>query len=280
MTPRRTVFYISDRTGITAEILGKTLLTQFPDIEFSKRALPFVDTPEKARQALTEINGAAAREQQRPIVFSTLVDDDLRAIVGHAEAVCVDLFEGFLGRLEGALGVKSSHALGLTHGIGRGTAYERRMAAVNYTLVHDDGAATADYSEADVILVGVSRTGKTPVCLYLAMQYGIRAANYPLVMDDLGQMSLPKSLLPVRAKLFGCTIDPERLARIRRERRPGGRYAALETCREEVRAAEHLFQQLRLPYLDTTTMSVEEMAVTILHQTGLASRTQGDSRVG
>lgn len=274
MKPRRTVFYLSDRTGITAEVLGKTLLTQFPDVEFRKKLIPFIDTPEKAQEALREINDLAQREIKRPLVISTLINDELRVIVEQANAMCIDLFEGFIGKLENELNMPSSHALGLTHGIGNAILYERRMAAVNFALAHDDGLAPAHYNDADVILVGVSRTGKTPTCLYMAMQYGINAANYPLTTDDFDTGGMPKSIAPHRAKLFGLTIAPERLAQIRHERRPDSQYAALQTCRMEIAAAADLFQQISLPYVDTTTMSVEEIAVTILHKTGIAARLQ------
>jgi regulator of PEP synthase PpsR (kinase-PPPase family) len=274
MNPRRTVFYLSDRTGITAEVLGKTLLTQFPDVEFRKHLIPFIDTPEKAREALLEINAFAEREIKRPIVISTLINDELRLIVEQANALCLDLFQGFIGKLESELDMPSSHALGLTHGIGNAILYERRMAAVNFALAHDDGLAPAHYNEADVILTGVSRTGKTPTCLYLAMQYGIHAANYPLTSDDFESMQTPKPIAAFRAKLFGLTIAAERLAQIRHERRPDSKYAALDTCRSELDAADELFRQMRLPTLDTTTMSVEEIAVTILHKTGLGARLQ------
>jgi [pyruvate, water dikinase]-phosphate phosphotransferase / [pyruvate, water dikinase] kinase len=274
MKPRRTVFYLSDRTGITAEVLGKTLLTQFPDVEFRKRLIPFIDTPEKAREALQEINVLAEREIKRPIVISTLINDELRLIVEQANALCLDLFEGFIGKLEGELEMPSSHALGLTHGIGNAILYERRMAAVNYALAHDDGLAPTHYTEADVILIGVSRTGKTPTCLYLAMQYGVHAANYPLTSDDFETMAAPKPIASFRSKLFGLTIAAERLAQIRHERRPDSKYAALETCRSEIESANELFQHLRVPALDTTTMSVEEIAVTILHKTGIGARLQ------
>lgn len=274
MKPRRTVFYLSDRTGITAEVLGKTLLTQFPDVEFRKHLIPFIDTPEKARDALREINQLAQRESKRPLVISTLINDELRVIVEQANAMCLDLFEGFIGKLETELDMPSSHALGLTHGIGNAILYERRMAAVNYALTHDDGLAPAHYNDADVILVGVSRTGKTPTCLYMAMQYGVHAANYPLTSDDFDSGTLPKSIAPYRNKLFGLTIAPDRLARIRHERRPDSQYASLQTCRTEIMAAEELFQQINLQSLDTTTMSIEEIAVTILHNTGIATRLQ------
>jgi regulator of PEP synthase PpsR (kinase-PPPase family) len=273
MKPRRTVFYLSDRTGITAEVLGKTLLTQFPGVDFRKRMIPFIDTIEKARAACEEINSTARHEEQRPIVISTLIDDALRHEVEGANALCLDLFQGFIGKLESEIGTQSSHALGLTHGIGDAIVYERRMAAVNYALTHDDGLSPS-YDESDVILVGVSRSGKTPTCLYLAMQYGVRAANYPLTSDDFENMALPKVLAAQRNKMFGLTINPERLTQIRYERKPDSQYAALETCRAEVRAAEDLFQRVRLPYLDTTIKSVEEIAITILHKTGIATRLQ------
>lgn len=272
MRPKRAVFFVSDRTGITLEALGKTLLTQFPGVDFHKRILPFVDTEEKARAALAEINSTARIEQQRPIVLSTLISAELRAIVASADALCLDLFEGFLERLQAELHVQPTYAIGLTHGMGSNLAYESRMSAVNYSLAHDDGMTTANYAEADVILVGVSRTGKTPTCLYLAMQYGIRAANYPLTPDDFTHLALPKPLVPNRAKLFGLTITPERLATIRNERKPGSRYASPENCRTEIDAAEKLLRHERIPLLDTSTMSVEEIAITLLHRTGLAAR--------
>jgi len=274
MKPRRTVFYLSDRTGITAEVLGKTLLTQFPGVEFRKRLIPFIDTPEKADTALREINDTARHEEQRPIVISTLIADELRLIVEHANALCLDLFEGFIGKIENELDMRSSHALGLTHGIGDALIYERRMAAVNYALAHDDGLSPSHYDESDVILLGVSRTGKTPTCLYMAMQYGVRAANYPLTSDDFDSMGLPKVLAPFRAKLYGLTISPERLAKIRNERKPDSQYSSIETCRNEIRIAQDLFQRVRVPSIDTTTMSVEEIAITILHKTGIAARLQ------
>lgn len=274
MSATRTVFFVSDRTGITAEILGRTLLTQFPELRFRRRTLPFVDTPEKAAQARAEINATARRDGVRPIVFSTLIDDAIRSVILSADALCLDLFEGFIRRLEDELGMASSHTLGLTHGIADELAYQRRMDAINYTLAHDDGAATPDYAQADVILIGVSRSGKTPTCLYLALQYGVFAANYPLTAEDLGAHKLPAALAPHRDKLYGLTIHPERLAKIRHERRPGSRYAAPDTCRQEVRAAESLFREAHIPYLDTTTMSVEEIAVSILHATGLIDRSR------
>lgn len=274
MKSQRTVFYVSDRTGITVEALGKTLLTQFPGVEFRKHILPFIDTEEKVRRVLTEINNTARMESQRPIILSTLIDAKLRAIITSADALCLDFFESFLGPLQTELNIQPTYTVGLTHGMGSHMAYEARMAAVSYTLAHDDGITTVNYDDADIILTGVSRTGKTPACLYLAMQYGIRAANYPLTPDDLTAVTLPKPLAPHRRKLFGLTIMAERLAAIRHERKPGSRYASLDNCREEIQAAEKVLQHEQIPLLDTSTLSVEEIAITLLHRTGLASRLQ------
>jgi regulator of PEP synthase PpsR (kinase-PPPase family) len=269
---QRTVFFVSDRTGITAELLGKTLLTQFPGIEFHKRTFPFVDSVDKAKLVLAKIHDTAQKEGQPPIVFSTLINEEVRAALTSDNALIIDLFADFIRRLETELGLESSHALGLSHGIGDELVYQKRMDALNYTLSHDDGMHTANYDRADVILVGVSRTGKTPTCLYLAMQYGICAANYPLTPDDFTNHALPKPLLPHRARLHGLTIQPERLAKIRHERKPDSRYASLENCQGEIRAAEALLRQAHVPILDTSTMSVEEIAISILYGTGLIKR--------
>ena len=269
---QRSVFFVSDRTGITAELLGKTLLTQFPGINFRKRTFPFVDTVEKARTVLTKINETALEEGYKPIVFSTLIEEKLRTALTSDKALFIDLFADFVRRLEAELGLESSHALGLSHGMGDELVYQKRMDALNYTLSHDDGMHTNNYDRAEVILVGVSRTGKTPTCLYLAMQHGICAANYPLTPDDFSDQALPKPLLPHRAKLYGLTIQAERLAKIRHERKPDSRYASLENCQGEIRAAEALLRQAHVPVLDTTSMSVEEIAISILHGTGLIKR--------
>lgn len=274
MKPVRTVFFVSDRTGITAEILGRTLLTQFRDVEFHKHTLSFVDTAEKARATLKEINDTARGEGQRPLVISTLIEDKVREIIFTADALCIDLFAGFIQKLESELGMESSHALGLTHGIGDELAYQKRIDAINYALAHDDGVTTRNYEHADVILIGVSRTGKTPTSLYLAMQYGIHAANYPLTPDDFGDTRLPAPLVPYRDKLYGLTINAERLSRIRNERKPGSRYASMENCREEIESATAIMNSAGLHILDTSTKSVEEIAISILHDTGLMERIQ------
>ncbi len=263
----RTAFFISDRTGLTAEVLGRSLLTQFEGIEIRRVTLRYIDTPEKARDAVLQINEAAHADGQRPLVLSTLTSPALRNIIGQADALMLDLFEMFITPLESELGMRSSHAIGRSHRAG--ATYTARMDAVNFALDHDDGGISRNLERAEIVLVGVSRCGKTPTSLYLALQFGIYAANYPLVEEDFISEKLPAALLPMRNRLFGLTIRPERLQQIRAERSPDSRYSSLETCRKEVQQAESMMHQYGIPTLETTSMSVEEIATTIVHQTGL-----------
>jgi len=271
MTRKRTVFFISDRTGITAETLGHSLLTQF-EVELEQVTLPFVDNPERARLALRHIEDANRASGERSIVFSTVIDGEVRAILRSADAVMFDFFETFIEPLEQELKMPSSHMVGRSHGMVDNTMYDVRIDAMNYALNHDDGVTTHHYSQADVILVGVSRTGKTPACIYLALQYGVYAANYPLTEEDLVRPGLPRLLEPHRAKLYGLTIKPERLERIRGQRRPNSRYASLRQCQYEIARAETMFRREKIPYINTTSMSIEEIATTILHDRKLKRR--------
>lgn len=273
MSKKRTVFFISDRTGITAETLGHSLLTQFA-VNFEQVTLPFVDSPERAYHALQQIEEANLANGERSIVFSTVIDDDVRAILRAAKAVVFDFFETFIEPLEHELELPSSHMVGRSHGLVDNTMYDVRIDAMNYALNHDDGATTHLYSQADVILVGVSRTGKTPACIYLALQYGVYAANYPLTEEDLEVGGLPKALEPYRNKLYGLTIRPDRLEQIRNERRPNSRYSSIRQCQYEVARAEALFAKARIPFINTTTMSIEEIATTIMHERKIKRRVQ------
>ncbi len=264
---KRTAFFISDRTGITAENLGHSLLSQFDSVEIERVTLPFVDTEEKARITLERISAAGLADGQRPLLFSTLIMPEVRDIIAQSDALFLDLFEMFIVPLETELGVPSSHAVGRSHGVG--ADYAARMEAVNYALLHDDGGISLGLPQADIILTGVSRCGKTPTSLYLALQFGIHAANYPLVPEDFDADALPEALRPLREKLFGLTISPERLHQIRAERAPDSRYASLENCHREIRQAEGLMARFAIPSMDVTSMSVEEIATTLLHRTGL-----------
>lgn len=272
MSERRTAFFVSDRTGITAEMLGHSLLTQFENVRFQEVTLPFVDTVDKALEVVTLIKQTAEKDGTRPLVISTLVNTEIAAIVGSAQSLFLDCFQIFIAPLEKELRVSASHTVGRSHSVTDVVNYHHRIDAVNYALSHDDGVSTRDLSEADIILVGVSRCGKTPTCLYLAMQFGIRAANYPLVPEDFSAMQLPSQIRPLRGRLYGLTIKPERLQQIRTERRPGSTYATLVNCEFEVREAEALMRQEGIPYLDATSKSVEELATTIVQQAKLLRR--------
>jgi regulator of PEP synthase PpsR (kinase-PPPase family) len=263
----RPIFYVSDRTGITAETLGHGLLTQFDSVDFSRESLRFIDTPDKAREAAARIDDSAQRSGARPIVFSTLLDPEVREIISACNCLFLDLFDAFVGPLERELEMPSSHAIGRTHGLGdehAAGAYGRRIDAVNYALAHDDGVTTRNFEQADVVLIGVSRSGKTPTCLYLGLRYGLYAANYPLTEEDLDRGRLPRALEPHRPLLFGLTIRPERLHQIRAERRPDSRYASLRQCRLEIERAEALYRDHAIPSLDTSQTSIEEIAAKLM----------------
>ncbi|MEW6313248.1 MAG: pyruvate, water dikinase regulatory protein [Pseudomonadota bacterium] len=269
MSGRRSAFFVSDRTGITAEMLGHSLLIQFDAVAFRETTLPYVDTPEKAHAAVATINRAGQLDGVRPLVFATLMDAELNHIVSTADACHLDCLHHFLAPLEAELGTPATRAMGRSHSLHHMPDYHERIEAVNYALIHDDGASVRELAAADLILVGVSRCGKTPTCLYLALQYGIRAANYPLVEEDFKSAQLPEKLRPLKAKLFGLTIEATRLSHIRAARKPDSRYATLHHCRFEVHAAEALMRQHGIEYLDTSDKSVEEIATTVLHRTGL-----------
>ena len=266
----RTVFFVSDQTGVTAETLGHSLMTQFEGQEFRPVTLPFVSSLDKAEEAVRRIN-RAADQGLRPIVFSTLVQDDLREVLMGANALFLDLFSTFVGPLERELDARSTHRAGRAHGMADLAAYTTRIEATNFSLANDDGSG-GDYAHADVVLIGVSRVGKTPTCVYMALQYGVFAANYPLTEDDLEAGRLPPRLEPYRAKLFALTIRPERLQQIRNERRPDSRYASRQQVLYELRAAEALFSRYALPWLDTTECSIEEIASRILNTSGIERR--------
>ncbi|MBX3679320.1 posphoenolpyruvate synthetase regulatory kinase/phosphorylase PpsR [Cognatazoarcus halotolerans] len=265
----RTVFFISDGTGITAETLGHSLLAQFPESRFRQVRLPFVDNLDKAIDCATQIREAAESDGVRPIVFNTLVNPDSVDVIRKSNALFLDLFEKFIVPLESELGQRSTHAVGRFHGIADSLEYKKRIEAINFTLAHDDGISNTELAEADVILVGVSRSGKTPTSLYLAMQFGVKAANYPLIPEDFERNKMPGELHKYRAKLFGLTILPERLAQIRQERRPNSRYASLENCRYEIDAAQRLMRREGIKWLESTTKSIEEISATILQDVHL-----------
>jgi regulator of PEP synthase PpsR (kinase-PPPase family) len=264
--PNRTVFFISDGTGITAETFGNAILAQF-EMKNRHVRLPFLDTVDKAHQAVRQINHTAAVEGNKPIVFTTLVNMDvLKVIQDGCKGMLLDMFGTFVQPLEKELGIKSHHRVGRFSDVSKSKEYHDRIEAINYSLAHDDGQSNRNLDTADVILVGVSRSGKTPTSLYLAMQHGLKAANYPLIPEDFERKQLPPALLPHCKKIFGLSIQPERLSEIRAERRPNSKYASLDNCRMEVAEAETMMRRSGIRWLSTTTKSIEEIATTILQE--------------
>ncbi len=271
----RTAFFISDGTGITAESLGRSLLAQFENVDIRMVTKPYIDSVDKAERLVEVINGTAVHDGEQPIIIDTIVDEEIRNVIREAEGFKIDIFSTFLKPLEQELDTHSSYTVGRTHSIGQDEVYMDRIHSVHFALDNDDGARTHQYDKADVILVGVSRCGKTPTSLYLALQFGIRAANYPLTEDDLdedGILKLPPALSPHRHKLFGLTIDPRRLAAIRHERRPNSRYSSMDQCVQEVGQAEGVYRQLHIPFIDTTRFSVEEISTRMIAEMGLTRR--------
>ena len=272
MAKKRTVFYLSDRTGITAETLGGSLLTQFDGVEFRQISVPFIQSEEKARRTVAMIDRTAQEEGVRPLLFCTLVDDRVIALLQESQGYLLDLFGTFIDPLEMELGQESTHSAGRAHGIANQRAYQSRIEAMHFALENDDGNSPHNYRQADIILVGVSRCGKTPTCLYLALQFGLRAANYPLIEDDLHAMVLPDRLVPHRKKLYGLSIDPDRLVQIRAERRPNSPSSSRRQCDWEIHEAQRLFEVESIPWIDSTYKSIEEIASTIVDQTGVQRR--------
>ncbi|MFZ9408244.1 MAG: posphoenolpyruvate synthetase regulatory kinase/phosphorylase PpsR [Burkholderiaceae bacterium] len=260
----RTVFFVSDGTGITAETFGHSVLSQFEGLNLRQVRLPFIDSTDKAHEALARIKRQGETDGKRPIVFSTLVDTSINAVVMQANALYLDLIAGFVGPLEAEFGIKSTHTIGRFHSVAESERYKQRIEAIHFSMAHDDGQMHKELDQADVILVGVSRSGKTPTSLYLAVQHGVKAANYPLIPEDFDRGRLPSVLYTYRDKLFGLTIAAERLSEVRNERRPGSRYASLETCRAEINQAEDMMKREGIPCLSSTTKSIEEIATTIL----------------
>ena len=268
----RYIYFLSDQTGVTVETLGHSLITQFDYHDFQQVTLPFIDSEDKAKEAVSKINSENRDSSEKPIIFSTLVQDELREIIKTVNGLHLDIFDVFIGPLEQELKQKSVRKSGLAHGVSDTKNYMKRIEATNFALSNDDGSILKHYDMADIILIGVSRSGKTPTCLYLAMQYGIYAANFPLTEFELEDGLIPKSLKQHHKKLFGLTIAPERLKQIRKERRSLGSYSSIKQISFEIRESERMFEKNNINYVDTTELSIEEISGKILEKTGIERR--------
>jgi regulator of PEP synthase PpsR (kinase-PPPase family) len=269
------IFCISDGTGITASTLSQSLQSQFENVHFVQTDMPYVDSAEKARAILDQIRKTAIIEQVDPIVLTTIIQDEIKSIINQAPGLVLDCLQSFIGPLEKHLGVESSHTIGRTHSMSDYDKYKKRIDALNYTLNTDDGANLHQYEKADLILVGVSRCGKTPTSLYLALHHSLFVGNYPITDEDISKNQLPQALRAHKHKLFGLTIDVERLIAIRQERRPNSRYSSPQQCRQELRHVERLLKSERIPYLNSTHLSIEELATRIIATLKLKRAGQG-----
>ncbi len=265
----RNVYFLSNRTAITAETLGQSLLAQFPNVAFSAVTIPYIDSIQKAEAVVKRINRENSQTVLKPMIISTLADESISQIIQQSDALVLDLFQRILPDMERLLNQCPAHQTGLSHSISNQHSYESRIDAIDFSMIHDDGGTTRLYNEADIIVVGVSRSGKTPTCLYLALQFGLKAANYPITEEDMLSESLPKPIKAYKNKLFGLTTNAKRLYYIRQQRHPQSRYASMEQCCYEVQAAEKMFHQFNVPSLDTTTISIEEIATIIVELAGL-----------
>ena len=266
----RAVFFVSDSTGITAETLGSALLANFPGLPFSRHTIPFVDTIEGARAVARDVQRVSEPGAQ-PVIFTTVKSADILAELQVPGAIVVDLLGGHLTELEVALGTTRSEQLGQFHGVGDIERYFARMRAVEYAIEHDDGQSGRALDIADVIIIAPSRCGKTPTTMYLALQYGLLVANYPLTDDDFPTDDLPRTVNRYAAKCFGLTTTPLRLSQVRHERRPNSVYSSLAQCTLELRRAEDLYRRNRVPFLNSSTKSVEEMSAVIMQSMRLRS---------
>ena len=269
---KRSVFFVSDGTAITAETLGHSLLAQFPNVDFDIHIIPYISSEEAATNVVAEINLRAQQDGQKPLVFDTLVDPYVRDIINTANAINLDVFEGLISKLSEELGTPPTTLVGQTHAVTDSESYTARIDAVHFALDNDDGARTRHYDKADLILIGVSRSGKTPTSIYLSLQFGIRVANYPLTEEDLDDNRLPAVLRAHKQKLFGLMIDAERLVAIRSERKANSRYASFSQCQMELRAIEGIYISEGIKYLNVSEMSIEEISTRVLQMTGLKRR--------
>lgn len=265
----RCAFVVSDRTGLTAEALANSLLCQFPSLHVRPETMVFIDTVKKANDVVTKVNAAFELSGEKPLLFMTIVDDSVRETIMSADAVFYDLFGTFIEPMEKELGMHSSHTVGKSHGVTDQTQYTSRISAVHFSLTTDDGLETEHYKRADLIVIGVSRSGKTPTSLYLSLHYGLFVANYPLTIDELSQKKLPDVLLQHKEKLIGLTIDSHRLLQIRQERYKGDSYSSSKSCQEEVAQAEAIFRSQKVPVINTTKMSIEEIGAKIVQRMGI-----------
>jgi len=271
------VFFLSDSTGISAETMGNALLIQFPQLHFERRLIPFITTAEEARRVVAILD-EAADGPVTPIAFTTAATDEIREVLLTSRCPMIDFFELHISRVEAVLGVPAARVTAQLHGVGDVQRYNARMAAIEYSIEHDDGQSLRALDRADVILIAPSRCGKTPTTMYLALQHGLFVANYPLVEEDLESSDLPRPIRALKDRCIGMLATPGRLCEVRQQRRPKSRYASLEQCTYELRRAEAMYAANRVPVINSTTRSVEEMSTLIVQTFSARARAVAPGR--
>lgn len=269
MWSSKDIYYISDSTGILITNLGQALLCQFPEISFHEEKIPYVKTIKEAQKTLEYILDKS--RGRRPIIFSTIMDLEIRNLFRSPEVEFFDAFDYFLDPLEHCLEAKALRVPGFSRH-GDVLTMNKRVDAINYCLEHDDGTKVNEFDEADVILLGVSRAGKTPVSVYLATQMGLKAGNFPLTDEYLKEQRLPQSVVRNIKRAVALTTTPEMLRSIREKRYPDSKYAKIATCIEELQLAEEIFHHHKVPIISSAGKSIEEIATQVTQEIGLARK--------
>ena len=264
------IYYVSDSTGILSTNLGQSLLCQFPEIHFHEEQFPFIRSVKEARATLKYIlKNSGGRS---PIIFSTIMLPEVLKVFDTPEVELFDMYVAFLDRLERSLEVQPLRLPGFYRHTDN-VSISKRVEAIHYTLEHDDGTKIDELDDADVILVGVSRSGKTPASVYLATQMGLKAANFPLTIEFLTQYSLPEAIKRNIKRTVGLTTSPEMLRKVREKRYAASNYAKLVTCLEELDQAKNIFLKNKIPVVNTEGKSIEETATQIMQEIGLSRKT-------
>ena len=267
------VHLVSDATGETLNSIAKAALAQFEGQYVEEHSYALIRSAKQLDRAMQNIT------TQKGLVFFTLVNPELRkelvARCAAADLPCLDVMEGPISMMRQYLGAAETHRPGAQHEVDQ--RYLQRIEALNFTIQHDDGQALDSIDGAQVILVGASRTSKTPTCIYLAIR-GVRAANVPLVPG----IALPSALLATKTPLIvGLWASPDRLVQVRRNRLNtmgevrDTNYVDVDSVRNEVSATRRLFEQNDWPVIDISRRSVEETAAAVINLLNERRENQG-----
>jgi regulator of PEP synthase PpsR (kinase-PPPase family) len=247
MWSSKDIYYISDSTGIMATNLGQALICQFPEINFYEEKFPFILTVKQARKT------------------------KVREVFDSPEVEFFEAYGLFLERLETCLEAEAVREPGFARHA-NDMAMTKRVEAIHYCLGHDDGTKESEYDEADIILLGVSRSGKTPVSVFLATQMGLKSANFPLTSEYLDQYRIPEQIRQNKDRAVALTTSPEQLHSAREKRYPNSKYSRIATCREELKQAEQIYVKNKIPIVSSAGKSIEETATQVMQELGISKK--------